>query len=60
MRIEEKCNNTHIKPSENAMSYMKCFRDVLLLAKSVGMIIEDSKSIDKFLLSMTPKKDIFK
>ena len=35
---------------------MRRFFYACLLAKSVGMIIQDSKLIDKFLLSMAPNK----
>ena len=52
LQIEEKFNNTHIEPNETATQYIRRFRDAKLLAKSVGMKIEPSKLIDKFLLSM--------
>ena len=52
VRIEEKFYNTHIEPNKTATQYIRRFRDAKLLAKSVGIKIEPSKLIDKFLLSM--------
>ena len=59
VRIKEKFNNTRIEPSENPTRYIRRFYDARLLAKSVGMVVEESKIIDKFLLCMTGNKRYF-
>ena len=52
IRIEEVFNSTRIELNETATQYIKRFRDARLLAKSVGMEIQRTKLIDKFLMSM--------
>ena len=46
-------NTTQIQQTESATKYIKRFRNAKLLAKSVGVEIEETTLIDKFLMSMS-------
>ena len=56
VRLERKFNITQIQPTETATKYIKRFRNAKLLAKSVGIDIDEPNLIDKFLVSMTSDK----
>ena len=56
IRLERNFNSTQLQPTENATKYIKRFRNARLLAKSVGIEVEEKTLIDKFLVSMGSDK----
>ena len=54
IRLERTFNTTQIQPTETATKYIKHFSNAKLLAKSVGIDVDCTHLIDKFLVSMVP------
>ena len=56
VRLERNFNSTQIQHTESATKFITRFRYAKLLAKSVGIDIEDSLLIDKFLVLISSNK----